>query len=129
MQNYSSHFILGNPRSGTSLFRIILQQHPEIVAPPECGFSQWWLEKYHDWKEVDNNSNRLSEFLTDLLGSKKIETWELSKEKIEGIILNEQPSNYSDLVACIYFSYEDSYTGIKNIVDKNNYYINHIPEY
>ena len=31
-------FILGNPRSGTSLFRLMLNSHSMINATPECGF-------------------------------------------------------------------------------------------
>ena len=41
-------FIIGNPRSGTSLFRIMLSCHPEIIVPPECGFIQWWHDKYQN---------------------------------------------------------------------------------
>ena len=48
-------YILGNPRSGTSLFRLMLNAHPEMVAPPECGFIQWNhdLFKAADFKDSD----------------------------------------------------------------------------
>jgi hypothetical protein len=31
-------FILGNPRSGTSLLRLMLHSHSEICIPPESHF-------------------------------------------------------------------------------------------
>ena len=39
-------FILGNPRSGTTLLRLMLNSHPKLGVPPECGMIQWWNEKY-----------------------------------------------------------------------------------
>ena len=121
-------FILGNPRSGTSLFRLMLNQHSEIVAPPECGFLQWWYPIYKDWTEKDNFSNRLELFLSDLFSSKKIETWELNREKLKNFIIAKNPADYGALVACVYLSYESQPDNIRVIADKNNYYISHIPE-
>jgi hypothetical protein len=49
MVNKKQVFIIGNPRSGTSLLRIMLNSHSSMVVPPECGFIQWWYQKYKDW--------------------------------------------------------------------------------
>lgn len=119
-------FILGNPRSGTSLFRLMLNQHSEIVAPPECGYLQWWYPKYKDWTEKDNFSVRLDLFLNDLFVSKKIETWELDRQKLKDFIIQKNPENYGALGACVYLAYDSQHENIRVIADKNNYYINHI---
>jgi hypothetical protein len=108
MTNIQPVFILGNPRSGTSLFRIMLNAHPEIVAPPECGFAHWWLRKYYNWQESDIKTNRLNKFLDDLFGSTKIETWDLQQKSVEALILSIKPKTYSELVKCIYLSYTQS---------------------
>lgn len=121
-------FILGNPRSGTSLFRLMLNQHSEIVAPPECGFLQWWYNKYKDWTAKDNFSKRLDLFLEDIFTSKKIETWELNRNLLRKYILTKNPQNYGDLAECVYLTYDSHPENIRVIADKNNYYINHIPE-
>ena len=128
MQSVEHVFILGNPRSGTSLFRIILNNHPEIVAPPECGFAQWWLKKYGNWKLSDLKSERLDQFLIDLFKSKKFETWKLTSKVVKNIILKNKPSSYSELVSCVYLSYSENPDAIRVVIDKNNYYINHIME-
>jgi len=119
-------FILGNPRSGTSLFRVMLNNHPNTICPPECGFAHWWLSKYSNWKMDDNSSIRLEEFLNDLLISKKIETWQLLKEDLRKVITKRNPINYSELVDCIYLSYSKNINEIEVIADKNNYYINYL---
>lgn len=119
-------FILGNPRSGTSLFRIMLNQHREIVAPPECGFLQWWYPKYKDWVEEDNFGKRLELYLNDLFKSKKIETWELNRDKLKSIILQRTPKNYGELGTSVYLAYDPKPENIHVIADKNNYYIKYI---
>ncbi|MDX8339300.1 sulfotransferase [Draconibacterium sp. IB214405] len=119
-------YILGNPRSGTSLFRIMLNQHSKIVSPPECGFAQWWFEKYSDWTPKDNESYRLNSFIDDLFTSKKIETWNLDRTKVLKLIKTEAPKNYGELVSCVYIAFDPYPNRIKAIADKNNYYIHHI---
>ncbi len=43
--------VLGNPRSGTTMFRLMLTAHSEICIPPECGFFQWYYPDFtgHAW--------------------------------------------------------------------------------
>jgi len=42
-------FILGNPRSGTTLLRLTLACHPQLAVPAECGFALWLHGRYRDW--------------------------------------------------------------------------------
>ena len=123
--NNNPFFILGNPRSGTSLLRIILNAHPNIVVPPESGFLQWWHHKYGDWNWHDNTL-RIESFLTDLLSSKKIEAYKLNKKGLKKFILEANPDSYSKLIARVYIFYSRNKT-LLTWGDKNNYYIHHIP--
>lgn len=118
-------FILGNPRSGTSLLRIILNAHPNIVVPPESGFLQWWYGKYGNWQESDNDE-KMDLFLFDLLSSKKIEGYNIDKSELASTITKLNPKNYSQLMACVYLNYGKN-KNLKIWGDKNNYYIHHIP--
>jgi hypothetical protein len=126
MNKMQNVFILGNPRSGTSLFRLLLNAHSRIVVPPESGFSHWWLNKYKDWKPTDSQTPRIDEFILDVLSSKKIETWELDKNKLLKTIINANPLNYMELINTVYLSFSNSKSEIQVIADKNNYYINHL---
>lgn len=118
-------FILGNPRSGTSLFRLMLNSHQNIVATPECGFSHWLLNEYHNWSDKDN-VERVNKFIQDVQNSKKFETWYLQNDEIKKIITNYRPKNYAELVTCVYLAYAENPSQVSIVADKNNYYINHI---
>ncbi len=119
-------FILGNPRSGTSLFRIMMNSHPRIVSPPESGFLQWWYEKYNGWT-VKDNQVKLEAFVKDLLSSKKIEEWDMDEKEITDFIKKQKPSNYAELMDCIYIFYAKKQgKQVQVIADKNNYYIHHL---
>ena len=117
-------FVLGNPRSGTSLFRLMLNSHPHVVVPPECGFLQWWYSKYSTWSQSDSvNPYRIAEYVEDLISSKKIETWNLSKSVLINQIGKLKPENYTQLSSIVYSLYSPHKNGL--VGDKNNYYINH----
>lgn len=122
-------FILGNPRSGTSLFRLMLNAHPQIISPPECGFLHWWYAKYKDWKGSDNTSVNINEFVKDIKSSKKIEDWNLDFEKLKQNISQQNPQNYAELGEIVYVMFAEQ-KGKKPIIiaDKNNYYINHLKD-
>jgi len=122
-------FILGNPRSGTTLFRLMLNAHPEIVSPPECGFLHWWYRKYYDWNMNCNNLSKVDEFIADLQTSKKIETWNLNFLKLKDDIIKKKPENYNQLGEIIYAFYgTQKGKTFQVIADKNNYYINYLDD-
>ncbi len=122
-------FIIGNPRSGTTLFRLMLTSHPAIVIPPECGFAIWWQKKYHDWTADCAASARAGEFIADLFSSKKIETWNLESKNLLAQIQAVRPNDYSALVSLVYEFYAASHKpGFQRWGDKNNFHIRHIPD-
>ncbi len=121
-------FIIGNPRSGTSMFRMMMSSHSSVIVPPECGFIQWWYDTYKDWN-VENSSSTeaVDAYISDLKTSKKIETWQLDFVALKELIQSKSPKNYSELSSLVIFQY-----GIQNnktasiLGDKNNYYIHHL---
>lgn len=128
MFDYKQLFIIGNPRSGTSLLRLMMTNHPQICIPPECGFIQWWFEKYKMWSLQDSSdSKKVESFIFDLKKSKKIETWKLDYEKLKKKIDSITPSSYSQLTFTVIIQYAEQFE--KNYIylgDKNNYYIQHL---
>lgn len=122
-------FILGNPRSGTTLLRLMLTNHPEICIPPECGFIQWWHSKYGTWTVADAKSEaKVEEFITDLSTSRKIESWELNYDALRSSILKRNPETYAELCSMVVERYANQQNKIpKYLGDKNNYYLDHLP--
>ena len=123
-------FIIGNPRSGTSLLRLILTSHSCILIPPECGFIIWLHKKYANWQTADNNNViRVNLFLNDLLACKKFDTWSLNRTIIEAQIQSNKPETYAELCRVVYSSF--GFIVGKNFDiwgDKNNFYLNHLNE-
>lgn len=122
-------FILGNPRSGTSLLRLMLDSHSKIVVPPECGFLLWLEKDYGNWEANDLKTDRVQAYIKDLQASKKFETWNLSDVVLMETINLERPKNYEELSQCVYLAYAKK-SDKKPLVlgDKNNYYIQHLEQ-
>jgi LPS sulfotransferase NodH len=121
-------FVIGNPRSGTTLLRLLLHNHRELVVPPECGFALWWQEKYGEWSAGDaQDRSKREAFLADLARSRKIETWKLDVSILGEAIVQEQPASYPELVALVYSAYAQTIgKHAKRWGDKNNFHIMHI---
>lgn len=128
--NQQPVFIIGSPRSGTSLLRLMMTSHSQIMVPPECGFLVWLANHYGDWAEKDIfNQQRLCNYLNELQECRKFDTWELGSHEIKAKILQIKPVNYSQLSSCVYLAYAEK-LGRQSVIwgDKNNFYLEHIPE-
>ena len=127
MQMLPPFFVIGSPRSGTSLFRLMLTCHPELVVPPESGFMLWLHADYGSWNEEHINT-RLDKFLDDLFSARKMETWKLARDRVKELIVEVKPCTYAELAACVYVSYsrQKGKISLRRWGDKNNYYLNHI---
>ena len=120
--SFSPIFILGYPRSGTSLLRSLINSHEEIVIPPECGFIEWLNPKF-------KNTIDVKKFVEQLMDTKKIEGWGLNKKELEKYILSSSPQTYQQLCYLTYKFYGESLgKNVKYWGDKNNYYIEHLDE-
>lgn len=118
-------FVLANPRSGSSMFRLMLNAHSKITVPPESGFALWYADKYsgdHDYDQKIYES-----FADDISQAKKFETWGVSRELLLEAITRNKPDSYVGMVDSVYEAYALR-SGKKSTVfgDKNNYYVDHI---
>lgn len=112
-------FILGNPRSGTSLLRLMLDSHTAIGIPPESHFFLWLEEKYGDWDEVF-----LEDYLEDLFLSTKFETWNLKKHDLKNFILSNSCDSYAKLTSLVYLFYSiNNQPDISFWGDKNSLWV------
>lgn len=115
-------FILGNPRSGTSMFRLMLNRHPMIVVPPECGYILWFYESYknHDFADAKVRKR----FTVALASARKFETWGVSSESLFRFLKGYEVRSYADVCSLIHSFYAVNHDKIpERWGDKNNYYI------
>lgn len=94
-------FIIGNPRSGTSLLRLMLTCHSSIIIPPESHFFLWLEERYCNW----DFKNKLDLFLNDLYNSTKFETWKLKREDLKSFLIESKAESYEAIISNIYLFY------------------------
>lgn len=106
----------------------MLNAHSEVIAPPECGFLQWWFKKYKS-KISSGQTEYVDDFIKDLQKSKKIETWNLNYNLLREDIVKCKPSSFGGLGAQVYLAYAlQKNKKVTVIVDKNNYYVYHLSE-
>jgi sulfotransferase family protein len=120
-------FIIGNPRSGTTLLRLMLNKHSKISVPPEAGFLVWL---YYEYKNFSFSKRGVADFIEGLQRTSKIEHWNLNYSDLKRFINNEKPEKFSILMDCVYRYYTE-YNLSKSVDiygDKNNYYLNYIGE-
>jgi hypothetical protein len=115
-------FVVGSPRSGTTLLRLMLTCHPHICIPPECSFAIWLYPRYQQWR-----TERVDDFVRDVLGCRKIETWRWDAEGLAPFLQSQRPQTYARAAELVYLWYArcQARDGVR-WGDKNNFYIAHI---
>ena len=97
-------FIIGRPRSGTTLLKTLFDAHPNVNIPIECPVFMALHNRYGETKYWSKNT--LSLFYNDLLKLKRFDFWRIDLEKLK-----------SDILAC---EGENSYETICKVVHYNN---------
>lgn len=119
-------FIIGNPRSGTTLLRLLLTAHAKILIPPECGFVVWLHDKYRDWPRTGAG---IGKFVEDLVACRKFDTWNLDASSLAASIAAAAPASYAELCRLVYLEFgarQDKHPSIWG--DKNNFHTRHLQE-
>lgn len=121
----SPFFIIGNPRSGTSLFRLMLNYHSQIVVPPECGYIQWLDDEYS--KVTVWSVPLYRKVSQEIAVSRRFDSWGVSSEEILNFLIETRPDSYAEVCACVHQLYAIRVGKVPMLWgDKNNYYINHL---
>jgi hypothetical protein len=118
-------FIIGNPRSGTTLLRLMLNKHTKMSVPPEAGFLAWLYKTFSNFTFSEKNAEA---FIEALKKTSKIENWNLDFHALEEYIKKQKPADYSRLIDAVY-AYYSKYILKKDVElygDKNNFYLNEI---
>lgn len=117
-------FVIGNPRSGTTLLRLMLAAHPDVFIPPEAGFAMWLYPAYRSWTTGDG----LDRFLGELMETRKFHLWGVTRHELEQSLGSWQPEDYGALVAGVYRCFmAKAKPGARLWGDKNNTYLREIP--
>jgi hypothetical protein len=115
-------FIIGSPRSGTTMLRLMLTCHPRICVPPE---GTWLMQLYRRYHNVVFNEASIEAFIDDILSSPKIEEWQLCRADLLKLLEKDLPQDYAALASRVYLNYAERYGKVR-WGDKNNPYLHHI---
>mgnify|MGYP001825732367 CR=1 FL=1 len=113
-------FIVGRPRSGTTLLRTLLDAHPNVIVPPECQFIINLYPKYgmiRNWKR-----KHLENFYKELLSQWLFNLWPLEKDELlDKLLLCEGENTYAGVCKVVYSSYQSvfQHDEIMALGDKN----------
>lgn len=76
-EKYSPFFIVGSPRSGTTLLQTLLDAHPSLAIPPESHVFDHFYELTGSYGDL-RTPEALERFAADLLQDERIKRWGLA---------------------------------------------------
>jgi len=95
-------FVVGCPRSGTTLMRWMLREHPRLAISPE---SPWLVElapRRGRWSQ-----KRQAQVLDEILRHPTFAYWVLSEEAARATVAERRPSSYAELVAALFAAHAE----------------------
>jgi hypothetical protein len=116
-------FIIGRPRSGTTLLRTLFDAHPQVCIPLEAPIIKHLAPKYAhitDWTE-----KKLEEFYHDVIHIWKFNTWTIDNEALNAAVLSQiGKCDFHTLINIVYLHYQSFFDKeeIRIIGDKNPSY-------
>ena len=116
-------FIIGRPRTGTTLLRSLFDAHPHVQIPWECQFMLNLYPKYGNLERW--NHETLEHFYKDLKEQWQFSAWNIDHEKLQaGLFTCEGEYSYTDICRVVYLNNISFYPKetIKLIGDKNHGY-------
>src|SRR5258708_29027661 len=95
-------FIVGCPRSGTTLLRHIVSAHPKITITPEAH----WVPLFFEEKTGLTPQGMISPPVVDQLAEHpKFALFQSLQDEALGSVINDQPQSYSSLLTHIFDLY------------------------
>ncbi|WP_394145877.1 sulfotransferase family protein [Vibrio atypicus] len=118
-------FIIGSPRSGTTLFRLMLNRHENLIVPPEAGFLTWLYKNYHD---SDFHKFDVVSFVKELILTKKINSWNLDECHLVEYLCSSRITSYAELIDSVYRFYAEIVLDKSFTImgDKNNFFLSEV---
>ncbi len=116
-------FIIGRPRSGTTLLRTLFDAHPEVIIPLESPLIIDLYNKYGKVKIWDKK--KLLSFYQDVQNQRKFESWTIDKDRLkDDIFACEGETSFQLLCKIVYYNYISFFDkkDIKLLGDKNPVY-------
>lgn len=118
-------FIVGCDRSGTTLLRLMLNQHSNIDIPDESDFVAYMIES--DAEDIDlENDEVLGNFLDELFAIKRLNDWKIDGDEVRRRIFSSERSIHGVIRSVFEFHMEKNHK--KRWGDKTPRYTRYIED-
>jgi len=113
-------FIIGRPRSGTTLLRMLFESNPNVIIPPESPVILNLYKKYqklNNWKEKD-----IRDLVNDLYEQRYFDVWLMDREELtEKLLKCTGKNSFKSIIKILYLNYPSLFPkqDIRLIGDKN----------
>ena len=100
-------FVVGCPRSGTTLLRLMLDAHPELAIPPESHFIPLVARvrgRYDQPSGVD-----AEHLAADVMRGIRFRDWDLPPDAVRAVIRARHPSTLAAAIECFFIAYADAH--------------------
>ena len=116
-------FIVGCPRSGTTLLKRLVDAHPQIAITPETH----WITRYFEKRTgLTSEGQVTSELIPKLFEYHRFPRLEIARDEIEKLIDPGKQISYADFVTGIFNLYAQR-SGKRLVGDKTPGYVRSIP--
>lgn len=112
-------FIVGVGRSGTTLLRLMMHNHPRIAVPYESHFITSYIDKLPDYGNLDIATN-LQKLVVDILSEPLLESWDHTFEESVVLARVARPASLASVIDAIYADYAEA-KGKVRWGDKSDY--------
>jgi hypothetical protein len=116
-------FIVGCPRSGTTLLRRMIDAHQQIAITRE---THWIAKRFERRQGVTPDGLVTPELLSWLLSDEKFTRMGIGQDELEGLVASEEPVSYSTFVTGVFDLYGKG-QGKRLVGDKTPGYVRRIP--
>lgn len=107
-QHIPIFFIIGRPRSGTTLIRTLFDAHPNVKIPWECQYIVNLYPKYGNISEWTKET--LNSFYEDLLVQWQFRLWTVDKQILKEEILEQEGYNdYATICKVVHNNFRSLY--------------------
>ncbi len=118
MPDTTPTFIIGSQRSGTTMFRLMVNNHPEITVPHESVFITVFYRRLAEYGDLGEQTN-VAKLLSDISEHHLVVRGGLIPSK--EAVLAQNPRSYPELVRAIFDCYATA-QGKRIWCDKTPYY-------
>jgi len=117
-------FLVGSERSGTTLFRLMLDAHPDMAVPPESYFIVDLYRRRKNFERAGRPYDTIA-VANDLAGSRWFRGWGMPPKELATAMRREEGVDFAEAMRKVYRGYARMH-GKSRYGDKTPAYVQHM---